>query len=92
LAILEPRLNDLLAEACALQEDADPNFCANSVWYGYPSHRPGLKRRLRQLVGWQSGQCEALRTEEGYNVEYEAIYGALPDCRGWCACSAALEA
>jgi hypothetical protein len=90
LAALEPRLNDLLAEARAYHADTDPDFCANAVWYGYPGFGTGIKPRLCKLVGWGSGQCGYLRTKEAYDLAYETIYQALPDCRGRCACSAIL--
>jgi hypothetical protein len=56
LVALEPRLADLLAEAQAYHTNRPREFCANAVFYGYPGHRPGLKKRLSELVGFTSGQ------------------------------------
>ena len=88
LTELEPRLKDLLAEARAFHKDPNPNFCANAVWYGYAG--PGLKERLCRLVGFTAEGGGALRTSAAYDLAYQTIYQALPDCRGRCACSAVL--
>lgn len=73
----EPRLAELLREAKAV-DDSDPHFCANLVWYG----RGGLKERLCRLVGWEAEKDDpVLRTPEAYDLAYEKIYNALPDCR-----------
>jgi hypothetical protein len=87
LARLEPRLRGLLAEARSYRRDRGPVFCANAVWYGYSDHRPGLKDRLCRLVGLQAERGGALASSAAYDVAYETIYRALPDCRGRCACS-----
>jgi hypothetical protein len=58
------------------------------VWYGYPGHRPGLKARLTKLVGWEATRPGGVRrSSAAYDVAYDTIYEALPDCRGRCACS-----
>jgi hypothetical protein len=58
LCELEPRLRALYAEAQAVQDDPEtPAFCANRIWYGRIG-RPGLKRRLGKLVGWNAGYEE----------------------------------
>jgi hypothetical protein len=87
LANREPRLRDLLAEATAHHANREPVFCANAVWYGYPGFEPGFKSRLCRLVGHTAEQGGDLRTSEAYDVAYETIYQALPDCRGRCRCS-----
>jgi hypothetical protein len=81
LAALEPRLNDLMTEARSYHEKRPRRFCANAVWYGYPGHQPGLKRRLSDLIGWESGKKGLLRSSKAYDVAYQALYKALPDCR-----------
>jgi hypothetical protein len=91
LAKLEPRLNDLLAAARAFHKSRAKVFCANAVWYGYPGFRPGLKALLCRLVGWSRKEGGVLQTSEAYDVAYQAIYRALPDCRGRCACSGLRE-
>ena len=81
----EPRLGDLLAEARAVRGEG-PTFCANAVWYGYPGHRPGLKRRMTRLVGFLAERPDPLlRGPLAYEVAYRALYRALPDCRR-CGC------
>jgi hypothetical protein len=79
---LQPALIDLYAEACAVLPHDD--FCANRVFYGYPSYgRNGFKRRLMALVGWEAspGTHPHLCTTEAYDLVYSMIYHALPDCR-----------
>lgn len=87
LAKIEPELKRLLDEAKATDGSA-PMFCANSVWYGYGGH-PGLKPRLRRLVGWESGlpKGHELRSSKAYDTAYLTIYEALPDCSGDCLCA-----
>jgi hypothetical protein len=78
LMALEPRLGVLLREAKAHQQRK--GFCANAVWYGYDGSG-GLKGRLLMLVGWERRpRHEVLNTQEAYDVAYETIYRALPDC------------
>jgi hypothetical protein len=88
LADLEPRLRALLEEARAHHSDPSPDFCANAVFYGYAHVRQGLKARLLKLVGWESGRHDLLGTSAAYDVAYDTIFEALPDCRGNCACTA----
>jgi hypothetical protein len=71
----EPRLIVLLQEAKSV-DDTDPHFCANEVWYA----QGGLRDRLTELVGW-GAQNPVLRTSEAYDVAYNKVYGALPDCK-----------
>jgi hypothetical protein len=73
LASLEPQLGALLREARHVDASSDA-FCANGVWYG------SFKPRLLLLVGWEASN-PALRTSEAYDLAYETIYDALPDCR-----------
>ncbi len=77
----EPVLSALLVEAKS-HDGRDPRFCANAVWYGYNGH-PGLKPRLLTVVGWErlDGRHDVLSRPETYDVAYETIYAALPDCR-----------
>jgi hypothetical protein len=87
LAALEPELVSLLAEARSYRRGRDPMFCANAVFYGYSGYRPGLKERLIRLVGWEAYEKgPVLSSSEAYDVAYDTIYAALPDCRGRCAC------
>lgn len=64
-----------------------PNFCANAVWYGYHGHK-GIKSRLVRLVGWEAQKSDSvLHSCVAYDVAYETIYDALPDCKhGGCFC------
>jgi hypothetical protein len=81
LIALEPHLADLLAEAQNYHATRPRGFCANAVFYGYPGHRPGLKKRLSELVGFASDREGVLGSSEAYDVAYRAIYQALPDCK-----------
>ncbi len=81
LAALEPRLAALLAEAQGYHATRPRGFCANAVFYGYPGHRPGLKRRLSELVGHVSDREGVLGTSDAYDVAYHTVYQALPDCK-----------
>ena len=62
LVSLEPRL----AEARSFRRTR--GFCASAVWYGYPGDEPGLKRKLRDLVGWETDRDDLLASREAYDV------------------------
>jgi hypothetical protein len=87
LALLEPRLLDLYGEAAATKNDnSDGWFCANEVFYGYHG-RHSLKRRICGLVGWDAeSNHPGLVSQDAYDLAYETIYDALPDCRD-CSCA-----
>ncbi len=75
----EPRLRGLYAQARAIRDDRHtPSFCANNVWVN------ALKPQLLELVGWEARNPD-LRTSEAYDLAYEMVYEALPDCRN-CLC------
>ena len=77
LVKLEPHLQELRDRAKRLKPEPDADyFCANEAWL-----RGGLKDELCALVGWDriSGD-PILRTEEAYDVAYDAVYKELPDC------------
>lgn len=74
LCELEPRLLELYNEAKSYKPV--PGFCANHIWYRYG----GLKSQLCHIVGWDAIDPR-LQTSEAYDVAYETIYGALPDCQ-----------
>jgi hypothetical protein len=85
LVAVEPALGQLLATAKAYRKNVPPKFCANAAWYGYGNFwGRGLKARLSRLVGWDAAR-EELRTEEAYDLAYDTIYRALPNCRK-CGC------
>ena len=81
----EPRLADLLREIRAVRRVGE-RFCANARWYGYGNPRAGFKARMCALVGWgrRSGPA-LLTTQRAYDVAYDTLYRALPDCRR-CGC------
>jgi hypothetical protein len=80
IARVEPRLQNLLYEIKAVKDDkSKPSFCANAVWYG-----DGFRKRCIRLVGWKSDK-PILRTQQAYDLVYDKLYSALPDCRN-CAC------
>ena len=88
LAQLDPRIQDLQNEAASITDDGtSESFCANEIFYGYKSGN-GLKHRLSRLVGNSADPTAPpdLKTSEAYDVVYEVIYKALPDCRN-CGCA-----
>jgi len=76
---IEPLICAMYLEAKAYQKTAEENFCANNIWYGK------MKMRFVELVGWSARRKE-LRNCIDYDVAYDTIYEALPDCKhpGWC--------
>lgn len=86
LVELEPRLQALLNEARSAA-DGKYCFCASDKWYGTDGPRSGLKHRVMQLVGFERKPPSTLMPEvllqshTAYDVAYQTIYGALPDCR-----------
>jgi hypothetical protein len=80
---IEPRLAKLYTEACAVKDRGGNSFCANNVWYGY-GNNIGFKGRVYHLVGF-AAKDDRIKTMEAYDVAYEKIYEALPNCRN-CSC------
>jgi hypothetical protein len=87
LTLLEPRLLDLYGEAAAVKDDQPGQwFCANEVFYGYHGLR-GFKHRICGLVGWDAeSNHPGIVCSDAYDIAYETIYEALPDCRD-CICA-----
>lgn len=87
-AELEPRLSELMRKAKSERHTPDQPYCANAVWYGYGS-RPSMKEAVCELVGWEREDISDPRLcgREAFDVCYQAIYDALPDCCGRCSCS-----
>ena len=86
LVKLEPELGRLLERAKATKSRGK-HFCANARWYGFGQWRfAGLKPRLLWLVGWQRpDKHPVLSSTEAYDLAYETVYEALPNCRDcWC--------
>jgi hypothetical protein len=87
IAKLEPRLAALYAMAQAIKDDGRGDyFCANEHWYGYGpvSLGRGLRAQVEKLVGWavkKRGGNPRLATCRAYDIAYQTIYAALPDCR-----------
>ena len=79
LVDLEPRLRDLLSNARAVKDDPSaPSFCANEIWY----RKNGLRDQLCELVGWSARKKDSLlQSSDAYDLAYDKIYNALPDCR-----------
>lgn len=86
IALLEPQVLVLVREAAAIQDDgAADGFCANDVFYGHHGRR-SFKRAISRLVGWYAeSNHPRLRSEQAYDVVFDAVYSALPDCRD-CTC------
>ncbi len=87
---LDSRIGDLLKEAQAVKRIEGKSFCANEIWYGYNgrSREDGLRYKVQLLVGHarQDGPAE-LKTSKAYDVVYEMIYNALPDCKDCLFCA-----
>lgn len=75
LVKLEPRLTGLLGMAMtpSFSQHGKKVFCANHFW------GTSIKPLLVELVGWHVS-TEILGTSEAYDVAYEKIYNALPNC------------
>ena len=87
LVELEPGLLALYEYARSINDDkSKPSFCANALYIGFAEYRNvGLKGTLRDLVGWNRPDVPELNTSEAWDVAFEKIYNALPDCRN-CLC------
>ena len=79
----QPALAALLGEIQQIRDPGGASFCANHVWYN-----EGYRDRLYQLVGWEApADAPAfLRTSEAFDVAYDTLYHALPNCRN-CTCA-----
>jgi hypothetical protein len=77
----EPALRRLYDAARAeRRKRRGKHYCANAVWY------VRLKPRLLWLVGWQRPDRDpVLGSADAYDVAYDTIYDALPDCKD-CGC------
>lgn len=73
---IEPKVKDLYLKAKSYKPKS--GFCANKIWYGNCGNN-GLRDEVISLVGFES-KNEILRTSEVYDLVYEKIYKALPDC------------
>jgi len=78
MVTIEPRLLTLYKKAKSYKPTE--GFCAHQVWYGHY----GLKSQMFKLVGFCA--TGILGTPEAYDIAYDKIYNALPDCQhdGWC--------
>lgn len=82
IAKLEPRLNTVLAAARDVRDTGGGTFCANTAW----GQDGGLKDQMEPLVGWdRKNKGGFIATSDAYDIAYETIYNALPDCRN-CIC------
>ncbi|MDE3073880.1 MAG: hypothetical protein KGJ86_00500 [Chloroflexota bacterium] len=91
LVALEPRLQDLYQEARAYRRPQDTPWCGLAFWYGDGPYRGhGLKARMCALVGFGAPKSAPpeLRTSAAYDVAYQKLLDALPDCPAggecWC--------
>jgi len=78
LTIIEPRLLKLWQRVC--REHGGGNYCCNAAWYSL------IKPQLLPLVGHErplvGGKLHdpRLGTSYAFDVAYDALYGAMPDC------------
>lgn len=88
--VLEPRLIDIFVRAASIVDDGTaPYFCANEIFFGYYQQpRTSFKHAIVELVGWSAPKSAHpdLYTEKAYDIVYERIYEALPNCRN-CTCA-----
>lgn len=65
----------------------DGHFCANEAWYGTTDPDAGIRARMDALVGWNREEStpDLLQSREAYDLAYDTLYDALPNCRG-CGC------
>jgi hypothetical protein len=71
----EPRLRSLCCFARDLVKPEGKPFCANAVWDAV------FEPQFEQLVGWFAQvQDGVVNTQEAYDLAFERIYEALPDC------------
>jgi hypothetical protein len=87
LVQLEPRLAPLPEEAKADHAAAGPDFCAADTFAGFGNPRHGIKARLRRLVAWDFAKGGILGTSGAFEVCHDALFRALPPCRGGCGCT-----
>ena len=80
LVAIEPGLDQLLTEIRRLKDPGGPYFCAEKLWHGC------YKSRLAFLAGFHA-RNPRLRSMRCYDIGFEVVYGAMPQCRG-CACIA----
>ena len=72
---IEPRLKRAYKIAKNENKDELPeNYCANEIFYRR------LKPEIVELVGW-SARDRRLRSSQAYDIAYEKILNALPDCQ-----------
>lgn len=81
IVAIEPALLQMYNEAVRRGQRGvqNENDCANVVWY----RNGGMKDRFVTLVGWKA-QKPALIDSLTYELAYQKIYGALPDCTDKC--------
>ena len=76
----------------SVSQDHRESCCANELWHGSldpetGEWKKGFRQRLEELVGWKREPHPILGTREAYEVAYQTLYRALPDCRN-CPCEA----
>jgi len=85
---MDARIGHLLREAESADEGGH-RFCRFEAWYGEGSQGLGFRGQVNELVGYMREGIGPvpLGTSNAYDVVYERIYGAPPDCKGRCACN-----
>lgn len=71
---VEPRLWQMYIRAVQVNDNP---VCANKIWFDE------FKPELLGLVGWEATH-PSLKSEWAYDVAYQTIYAALPDCGEHC--------
>jgi hypothetical protein len=80
VASMEPAVLELYQQALLVKSDGNDSFCANKTWYEV------FQPKLNKVIGWDREQGpDVLRSCRAWDVSFNAIYSALPDCRN-CGC------
>lgn len=81
LIAIDPFFDGLLSGIEGIELEPGERFCANDTWY--KKYKPLILRR----VGWHAPNYAPgiLRTERAYDIVYQKLYDALPNCRN-CSC------
>lgn len=74
ISTIEPKLMEMYQFVTSIDPSMDGSFCANEIWYR------DLKPLLLTLVGHYS-EVDAISDARSYDVAYQTIYRALPNCR-----------
>jgi hypothetical protein len=77
IVAIEPQVELIVAAARSITYDPEAEYSCGPREFHEPG---GFKDQLSEYVGWRA--CEPrLRTERAYDIVYDKVRRALPDCR-----------